>query len=228
MSANEAQRLGVLLVDNRDIVHIGLRIVLQRQRWVTRVLSARRSADAVLIASRHQPEVALVDLFVGDEWGTQICGALLEAAPDLRVLLTTSSGWLSQQDARAAGASGFVAKDSPVPELLAAIRAVADGEQHFVWRPEVARGALSARQQEILNLMAQGATNHAIADALGLSLDTIKHHATLMYRRLDVRNRAEAVHLGQRLGLLTPHAPAQPPAHGDDRARAWPPMRRAA
>jgi DNA-binding NarL/FixJ family response regulator len=69
---------------------------------------------------------------------------------------------------------------------------------------------LTVRQQQILNLMAEGATNRAIADSLGLSLDTIKHHTTLIYRRLDVRNRAGAVHLGQRLGLLTAAAAPRP------------------
>jgi DNA-binding NarL/FixJ family response regulator len=229
MSANDDLRLGVLLVDNRDIVHIGLRIVLQRQPWVTRVLSARRSADAVLIAARHRPAVALVDLFVGDEWGTQVAGEIHEAAPATRVLLMSSSGWLSQQAARAAGASGFVAKDAPLPELLAAIRAVGEGGQRFVWRPEVARGALTVRQQQILNLMAEGATNRAIADELGLSLDTIKHHATLIYRRLEVRNRAGAVHVGQRLGLLTSAgAPSQMPAHAATGDAEWPQLEVAA
>lgn len=220
-------RFVVLLVDSRDIVHIGLRVVLRRQAWVTRVLSARRGADAALIASRHGPRVALVDLFVGDEWGTQICGTIRDRAPDVRVLLTSSSGSLTQHAARAAGASGFVAKDCPVPQLLAAIRAVAAGTQQFVWRPEVARGSLTVRQQQILRLMAEGATNRAIADSLGLSLDTIKHHATLIYRRLDVRNRAGAVHVGQRLGLLAAAgAPSGLPVHtserGENGASAWP------
>jgi DNA-binding NarL/FixJ family response regulator len=232
-AARDDLRFGVLLVDNRDIVHIGLRVVLRRQPWVTRVLSARRGADAELIASRHAPRVALVDLFVGEEWGTEICGAIRDRSPDVRVLLTSSSGSLTQHAARAAGASGFVAKDCPVPQLLAAIRAVAEGRQQFVWRPEVARGSLTVRQQQILHLMAEGATNGAIADSLGLSLDTIKHHATLIYRRLDVRNRAGAVHVGQRLGLLAPAGVASgPPLRASEGAESepstWPPVQLAA
>jgi DNA-binding NarL/FixJ family response regulator len=222
-------RFGLLLVDNRDIVHIGLRVVLQRQPWVTRVLSARRGEDAVLIAARREPRVALVDLFVGDEWGTQICGAIRARSPRVRVLLTSSSGSLTQHAARAAGAAGFVAKDCPVPQLLAAIRAVAERGQDFVWRPETARGSLTVRQQQILHLMADGATNRAIAESLGLSPDTIKHEATLIYRRLDVHNRASAVHLAQRLGLLS--APSASPlrASGRDESRtAWPPEQVAA
>jgi DNA-binding NarL/FixJ family response regulator len=197
-----SERFGVLLVDNRDVVHVGLRAVLNHQPWVTRVLSARRGADALLLAARHEPRVAVVDLFVGDEWGTQICRAIRDRAPGVSVLLTSSSGSVSQRDARDAGASGFVAKDCPLPQLVNGIRDVAAGDRQFVWRPEVTRGRLTVRQHQILNLIARGSTNRAIADALGLSVDTIKHHTTLIYRRLDVSNRAGAVYMAQRLGLL--------------------------
>jgi DNA-binding NarL/FixJ family response regulator len=202
-------RAGVLLVDNRDIVHLGLRVLLARQEWVTRVLSVRRGADAVLLAERHRPRVAVIDLFVGSEYGVNICRAIRERSPDTRVLLTSSSTVLTQHAARTAGATGFIAKDTAATELLAAIRAVAQSNPRFVWRPEVARGPLSRRQQQILNLMAEGATNPRIADMLGLSLDTVKHHTTLIYRRLQVPNRAAAVHLAQRLGLLSPTPQAE-------------------
>jgi DNA-binding NarL/FixJ family response regulator len=202
-------RAGVLLVDNRDIVHLGLRVLLARQEWVTRVLSARRGADAVLLAERHRPRVAVIDLFVGSEYGVNICRAIRDRAPDTRVLLTSSSTVLTQHAARVAGATGFIAKDTAANEMLAAIRAVAHANPRFVWRPEVARGPLSRRQQQILNLMAEGATNPRIADMLGLSLDTVKHHTTLIYKRLQVPNRAAAVHLAQRLGLLSPTPPAE-------------------
>jgi DNA-binding NarL/FixJ family response regulator len=116
--------------------------------------------------------------------------------------------------------------------MLAAIRAAADRAQPFVWRPEVARGPLTVRQQQILQLMAEGATNRAIADSLGLSLDTIKHHTTLIYRRLDVRNRAGAVNMGLRLGLLAdagaPGALAPAPERADREDGAWPPLEIAA
>jgi DNA-binding NarL/FixJ family response regulator len=197
----------VLLVDGSDIIHIGLRVLLRRQPWVTRVLSARTGADAVLLAARHEPRVALVDLFVGDEYGVEICEAIRHRSPNVRVLLTSSSSTVTQHAAHLAGASGFVAKDCSAGDLLEAIRKAADGEPRFVWSPDATRGSLSSRQQEILNLMAQGATNQSIADALGLSVDTVKHHTTLIYRRLDVRNRAAAVHLAERLGLLTRVAP---------------------
>jgi DNA-binding NarL/FixJ family response regulator len=204
MSAfDPAPRGAVLLVDSSEIIHIGLRVLLRRQEWVTRVLSARRGADAVLISARHEPRVALVDLFVGEEYGIEICKAIRERSPNVRVLLTSSSSTLTQHAAHLAGASGFVAKDCSAPELLEAIRTAAREEPRFVWSPEAMRGSLSTRQQQILNMMAEGATNRTIANALGLSVDTVKHHTTLIYRRLDVRNRAAAVHAAERRGLLS-------------------------
>jgi DNA-binding NarL/FixJ family response regulator len=202
-TAGHDLRGAVLLVDGSDIVHIGLRVLLRRQPWVTNVLSARRGDHAVLLAARHEPRVALVDLFVGDEYGIEICEAIRQRSPCVAVLLTSSSSTLTQHAAHVAGASGFIAKDCSASDLLEAIRKAADHEPQFVWSPDATRGSLSSRQQQILNLMANGATNQGIADTLGLAVDTVKHHTTLIYRRLDVRNRAAAVHLAERLGLLT-------------------------
>jgi DNA-binding NarL/FixJ family response regulator len=201
---SDPPRGSVLLVDHRDLIHIGLRVMLQQQDWVTRILGARRGEDAVLLARRHAPRVALVDLSVGDEQGTEICAAVRRHAPVVRVVLTSSSRSITQHAVRAAGASGFIPKDSTAVELVDGLRAVATGETGFVWVPPATRRALSARDQHILDLMAEGATNEAIAGELALSVDTVKHCTTVIYRRLGVRNRAAAVHRGQQLGLLQP------------------------
>jgi len=205
-------RGSVLLVDNQDLVHIGLRLVLPRQDWVTRIFGARQRSDAVLLAARHQPRVALVDLFVGDEFGTEICVAIRREAPAVQVLLTASGRSMTQEAAHAAGAAGFVPKDGSVWDLLNALRSAANGATRITRQPENVRRALSPRQQEVLELMAQGETNAMIARALSLSVDMVKHHTTAIYRRLEVTNRAAAVHRAQWLGLLQPLqlAPEQP------------------
>jgi DNA-binding NarL/FixJ family response regulator len=200
--AAKTRRLGVLLVDDHDVVHVGMRVLLRREPWVGRILTARTGVEAVLLAARHEPAVALVDRFVGEEIGTQICRAIRARSPVVRVLLMSNSGSLTQHAALAAGAAGVIAKDSAATDLLTVVRDVARDERRFVWRPEVVRGPLTHRQQQILTLMAEGATNRDIAAALGLALDTVKQHTSLIYRRLEVRNRAGAVHRGQRLGLL--------------------------
>src|SRR5689334_18709263 len=111
-------RGSVLLIDNQDLIHVGLRVVLQRQDWVTRIIGARRGQDALLLAERHQPPVAVLDLFVGEEFGTEISAAILETAPDVRVLLTSSARSITQHAAREAGAVGFIAKDAPATEFV--------------------------------------------------------------------------------------------------------------
>jgi DNA-binding NarL/FixJ family response regulator len=198
------RRLGVLLVDDHDVVHVGVRVLLRRERWVGRILTARTGADAVWLAARYEPAVALVDRLVGVEPGTEICRAIRDRSPEVRVLLLSTAGSLTQHAALAAGAAGVIAKDSPAADLLTIVRELAHDRRPFVWRPEVVRGPLSHRQQRMLTLMAEGASNRDIAAVLGLALDTVKQQASLIYRRLEVRNRAEAVHRGQRLGLLAP------------------------
>src|SRR4051794_35859422 len=157
-----------------------------------------------MLAVRHQPRVALVDLFVGDEFGTEICVAIRRAAPSVQVLLTSSGRSITQDAACAAGAAGVVPKDGSGWGLLSALRGAANGEHRFTRQPENVHGALTPRQQEILELMAEGATNGRIARALDLSVDMVKHHTTAIYRRLEVTNRAAAVHRAQRLGVLQP------------------------
>jgi DNA-binding NarL/FixJ family response regulator len=133
----------------------------------------------------------VIDQFVGDEDGLEICRAIRERAPSVAVLMTSGSATLTPQMARAAGASGLVAKDGAPAELHAAIRSVAVAGT----RPERAPGRLSRRQQEILDLMGRGATNARIADLLGLSVAAMEQYAAALYRRLGVPSRAAAVHL---------------------------------
>jgi DNA-binding NarL/FixJ family response regulator len=192
--------LVVLVVDDLDVGHVGLYVLLNRQRWAGRVLSARCADAAIALAYTHQPAVAIVNLFVAGHSGTEICRAIRSRSPRTRVLLMSSSGTLSQRAASAMGAAGFVAKNGSVGELLEAVRAVG---QEPPEADEMGRSLLSPTQQRILDLIAQGATNRAIAERLQLSPNTVKAHASELYRRLNARNRAEAVQLAERLGLLT-------------------------
>jgi DNA-binding NarL/FixJ family response regulator len=203
IAPGDSRRFGVLLVDNHDVAHVGLRVLLRGQAWVGRIVSARRGAEAVWLARRYTPAVAIVDVFVGEELGVHVCRAIRAQSPEVRVLLLSASTGLTQHAALAAGAAGVIAKDSTTDELLSAVRDVARDGRGFLWRPEAVRGPLSVRQRRILTLMAEGATNRDIGASLGLAADTVKQHTSAIYRRLGVRNRAEAVHHGQRLGLLT-------------------------
>lgn len=198
--------LRVLVVDDHDVVHWGFRLMLSELPWVERCLPARTGEEAVALAERHQPDVALVDLFVGGESGPEICERLHLARRGIRVLLISGAGRISTEAARACGATGFVPKDWPAADIARAVRMVGLGMSMFEPddEPEAAdpAPALTPREREVLGLVATGATNREIAGTLHLSPHTVKEHTSALYRKLEARNRADAVLRAQRLGIL--------------------------
>jgi DNA-binding NarL/FixJ family response regulator len=203
--ARSPERLRVLVVDDHDVVHWGFRLMLTQQPWVARCLSAHNGPEALALARRYEPHVALVDLFIGEESGAEICGQLRASQPLTRVLLFSGAGEISPQAARAAGASGFAYKDWPARRIASAVRSVGLGKTVFPPhddRDDPGALGLSERERAVLGLMASGATNPEIASELHLSKHTVKEYASAVYQKLGVRNRTEAVQRAQRLGLL--------------------------
>jgi DNA-binding NarL/FixJ family response regulator len=192
----------VLVVDDHEVVHWGFRLLFGEQPWVDRYLAARTGSEALSLASRFHPDVALVDLFLAGESGAELCASIRTASPGTRVLLISGSGRMSPAAARAAGASGFVSKDSDAAELITAVRRVAAGHTAFEPRAEQPEPLLSEREREVLGLISAGSTNREIAERLHLSPHTVKEHTSSLYRKLSARNRADAVQRAQRLGLL--------------------------
>jgi DNA-binding NarL/FixJ family response regulator len=197
------KRLRVLVVDDHEVVHWGFRLMLGEQPWVERCLSARNGEEALSLARRYEPHVALVDLFVGEESGAEICERVRFICPKTNVLLISGAGRISPNAAKAAGAAGFISKDWPAADIAGAVRMVGLGMT--VFRPhEAPQGPpLSDREREVLEAIASGATNREIAGTLYLSPHTVKEHTSTLYRKLGVRNRAEAVQKAQRLGLIS-------------------------
>jgi len=195
------RRLRVLVVDDHDVVQWGFRLLLTEQPWVERCLTARGGAEALELARRYEPHVALVDLFLGEQSGAELCEALRRESSATRVLLISGAGWISPQAAKAAGASGFVSKDWSAHDVAAAVRMVGKGMTVFAPRAEQPSTPLSEREREVLALIASGATNKEIAERLYLSPHTVKEHTSALYRKLKARNRAEAVQRAERLGL---------------------------
>jgi DNA-binding NarL/FixJ family response regulator len=197
------KRLRVLIVDDHEVVHWGFRLMLGEQPWVERCLSARNAKEAVALTTRYEPHVALVDLFVGQESGAEICERLRALSPATSVLLISGAGRISPNAARAAGAAGFISKDWPAADIAGAVRMVGLGMT--VFRPhEAPQGPpLTEREREVLEAVASGATNREIGKRLFLSPHTVKEHTSSLYRKLGVRNRAEAVQKAQRQGLLS-------------------------
>ncbi|HTX44765.1 MAG TPA: response regulator transcription factor [Solirubrobacteraceae bacterium] len=201
-ATRSAPRLSVLVVDDHEVVHWGFRLMLAQQPWVERCLSASSGEEAVSLVGRYRPHVALVDLFIGEESGAEICERLRAAEPGTRVLLFSGAGEISPHAARAAGASGFAYKDWPARKIASAVRAVGLGATVFERHEQAGTLGLSERERSVLELMASGSTNPEIAAELHLSKHTVKEHTSAVYRKLGVRNRTEAVQRAQRLGLV--------------------------
>jgi DNA-binding NarL/FixJ family response regulator len=196
------ERLRVLVVDDHDVVHWGFRLMLTQQPWVERCVAASSGEEAVAMAIRYRPHVAVVDLFIGEESGAEVCERLRAAEPAIRVLLFSGAGEISPHAARAAGASGFAHKDWPARKIAGAVRLVGLGGTVFERQEPTPALGLTDRERSVLELMAAGATNPEIAVSLHLSRHTVKEHTSSVYRKLGVRNRTEAVQRAQRLGLL--------------------------
>jgi two-component system response regulator DesR len=201
---NGAGKLRVLVVDDHAVVQWGFRLLLGRQPWIGRCEAATTPDEAVEIAERLKPDVALVDLFLGERSGADLCEALRDASPKTRVLLISGAGWISPETARAAGAAGFISKDWSAEEVANAVRIVGRGMTVFARQAEGPATPLSTREREVLELIGDGATNREIAERLFLSPHTVKDHTTALYRKLGARNRAEAAKRAQQLGLTTP------------------------
>jgi two-component system response regulator DesR len=200
--SEDDRRIRVLVVDDHDVVQWGFRLLLERQPWVERCLAAQDAAEALRLAGEAKPQVALVDLFLGRQSGAELCDDLRAASPETKILLISGAGRISAGAARAAGASGFVSKDWGAPDVLRAIRMVGLGMDVFEPEPEPTAAPLSEREREVVSLIAAGSTNREIAEQLFLSPHTVKEYTSGVYRKLGVRNRAEAVKRAQSLGLI--------------------------
>jgi DNA-binding NarL/FixJ family response regulator len=139
----------------------------------------------------------------GTRNGAEICEQLRAAEPDTRVLLFSGAGEISPHAARAAGASGFAYKHWPARRIARGMQLVGLGRTVFARDDQTPALGLSERERSVLKLIACGSTNPEIAAALHLSKHTVKEYTSAVYRKLDVRNRTEAVQRAQRLGLLT-------------------------
>lgn len=203
---SQTTRMKVLLVDDHEVVHWGVRTMFSRESWVAGLLTASSSAAALELARRHTPQLAIVDLMLGTESGAELCPRLREVSPGTRILLISGAGRLSPASVRSLGASGFVPKSWSGHDLAGAARMVGLGMTVFPRMSQQPQELLTARERQIVLMMAKGATNSEIAAALFLSSHTVKDHSTALYRKLGVRNRAQAVSRATTLGLLNESA----------------------
>jgi DNA-binding NarL/FixJ family response regulator len=209
----------VLIVDDHPVVRDGLRGVIDGEPGMVVVGEAGTGAEALArVAGAERDsggvDVVLMDLRMPQMGGVEAITELRRTAPAVRVLvLTTFDTDRDVLPAIEAGATGYLLKDTPRAELLRAVRAAHRGEA--VLSPAVAgrlmgqvRGPgpelLSARELEVLTLVAAGSTNREAAQRLFISEATVKTHLLHIYAKLEVRDRASAVAVGYQRGLLVP------------------------
>jgi DNA-binding NarL/FixJ family response regulator len=204
----------VLIVDDHPVVRDGLRGVLDGEPDMEVVGEAAHGAEALARVAAEPVDVVLMDLRMPTMGGVEAIGELRRTAPSVRVLvLTTFDTDRDVLPAIEAGATGYLLKDTPRDELLRAVRAAYRGEA--VLSPAVAgrlmgqvrapaEDALTARELEVLRLVAAGFTNRETARRLFISEATVKTHLLHIYDKLGVRDRASAVAAGYQRGLLLP------------------------
>jgi DNA-binding NarL/FixJ family response regulator len=214
--------IGVLLADDQELVRSGFRLILELADGIAIVGEAADGREAVRLAKDLQPDVVLMDVRMPELDGIEATRRLRQAGVDARVLvLTTFDLDEYVYGAIRAGASGFLLKDAPREQLVTAVRTVARGEallapaitqrliERFVARPPAREAApalaeLSTRELEGLRLLARGLSNAEIAAELIVGEATVKTHVARVLRKLDVRDRVQAVVFAYESGLVQP------------------------
>ena len=207
----------VLIVDDHEIVREGLQILLSEESGFEVVGMAGDSEDAVALATKHTPDVVLMDLVMPGLDGIETTKRVLSASPSTRVLvLTTYAEDQRVMDAIQAGAIGYLLKDVLKLELLNAIRSAAAGKpalhaeaQQFLMRQIKGNDAplhnnLTAREFNILQLIAEGKSNKEIALALSLTEGTVKGYVSTIFDKLGVEDRTQAALYAVKHGLVKP------------------------
>ena len=208
----------VLVVDDHAVFRYGMRAMLANAKGFEVVGEAATGEEAVEKAAEIRPDIVLMDIQMSGMNGIEATRRILQANPDVSVVVVTMFGddesvFLAMR----VGARGYVLKGADAEEVMKVLRAVAGGEAHF--GPEIARRLmrffsaprpappseefpeLTAREVEILDLMARGMSNREIATRLYLSPKTIRNHVSNVFLKLQVADRAQAIVRAREAGL---------------------------
>ena len=215
--------ISVLVADDQRLVRSGFRMILRADPEIDVIGEAGDGEEAVALARELKPDVVLMDIRMPKLDGIAATRLLLQEEDAPRVLvLTTFDLDEYVYGALRAGASGFLLKDAPEEQLAAAIRVAADGGALFsagvtrrlierfvqldTTAPPPGLDELSARESEVLQLIARGNSNAEIAAQLVLSEHTVKTHVARILQKLDLRDRTQAVIVAYESGLVRPGA----------------------
>ena len=211
----------VLIADDQALVRTGFRLILSGEPGIEVVGEARDGAEAATLAAELKPNVVLMDVRMPEVDGIEATRRIVvdETSPRVLVLTTFDLDDIVY-DALRAGASGFLLKDAPEERLLTAIQVVAEGGSLFApsvtrrlidefsrrtpTAPPPALSELTARELEVLRLLAEGLSNAEIAARLVVSEHTVKTHVAHILQKLDLRDRTQAVVVAYESGLVRP------------------------
>ena len=210
-------KIRLMLLDDHEVVRLGLRALFSQTGRVEVVAEAGTVADAIERAAKHRPDLVLMDLRLPDGTGLDACRDILSANPGTRVLfLTSHSDEEAVTSTILAGAAGYLLKEIGSKALINAIETVYGGES--ILDPKVTRAVLnrmsllatgvvarrandeklSPQERRILGLVVEGKTNKEIAKALALSDKTVKNYLSNAFQKLNVRRRSQAAALFER------------------------------
>lgn len=200
----------ILIVDDHPVVRAGLTSMLGTQAELQVIGSASSGEEALAMIQRDAPDVVLLDLRMPGLNGIDMLVATKKSGSQVRAIILTS--YETDEDiyrAVQAGAQGYLLKDTPFKEMLEAIRAVNAGKRYIPRQiaqrlaERMMRTELTARELEILKMLAKGPTNKQIGRALGISDYTVRNHVNSIIEKLEVSDRTEAATTAIQRGIIT-------------------------
>jgi NarL family two-component system response regulator LiaR len=204
VNMTESQPLRVLIVDDHPMVRSGLKDFILAYDWMEPVGEAKNGIEAVDFCANHAVDVVLMDMVMPLMDGSEATRRILALGKPVRIIVLTS---FHEQDlvqqALKAGATSYLLKNVTAEELASAIRAARSGHSvlapeatealmHAAVQPSGIGAGLTAREREVLVLLAKGLSNQEISDQLSISMATVKYHLTNIFSKLGAKNRVEA------------------------------------
>src|SRR5215475_11075859 len=209
------RRIRILLADDHQVVRQGFKMILSAQSDMEIVGEAGNGREAVERAEELRPDIVVMDVAMPELNGIEATRRLIEALPHTRVLaLSMHKDNVYVREILRAGARGYLLKDSPAGDLVAAVRAVAAGEGYL--SPAVSNAVLddyrkhvtdpidllTSREREVLQMLAEGKTNKEVAEVLNLSVYTVDAHRGRIMEKLNLHSINELVRFAVRNGLI--------------------------
>jgi DNA-binding NarL/FixJ family response regulator len=204
-----ATEITCLIVDDHEVVREGLRLSLSRAPHIRVIGEAADGESAIALAARRRPQVVIMDVRMPGMDGLEATKALMEKAPDAAVLIFTAYSERSLLSrGLESGAKGYVLKEAPHETLLRAIEKVAGGEGYVdpalmpAFLTKERENMLTAREREILQLLADGMSNADVAAKLFISQETVKSHVRHILSKLEADTRTHAVAIALRQAII--------------------------